>query len=149
MSTPLAASGAPSDVRNTCNILHCSISGDACIAPVIVPTSGRVYERSVLLRALAENGGKDPVGGGAAVVEDDLVAIRGDSGAVPPRPPRFSSVPGILHALRDEYDAAALETHALRRALDETRRELSQALYRADAAVRVIARVTAERDEAR
>jgi hypothetical protein len=43
----------------------------------------------------------------------------------------------------------ALETYTLQQNLEQTRRELSSALYQHDAAVRVIARLTKERDEAR
>jgi pre-mRNA-processing factor 19 len=42
-----------------------------------------------------------------------------------------------------------VETYTLKTSLEETRRELSQALYQNDAAVRVIARLTMERDQAR
>lgn len=55
----------------------------------------------------------------------------------------------MLAAFHDEWDAAALEAHALRRDLGEARTQLSQALYQHDAACRVISRLLRERDEAR
>jgi pre-mRNA-processing factor 19 len=51
--------------------------------------------------------------------------------------------------LQSEYDVVLLELHDTRVSLEETRRELSSALYQNDAAVRVVARLAQERDEAR
>lgn len=50
---------------------------------------------------------------------------------------------------QDEWDALALETYKLKESLAQTRQELSTALYQHDAARRVIARLSKERDEAR
>ena len=79
---------------------------------------------------------------------DDLVAVRVGPGAKP-RSTAATSVPGMLAAFHDEWDALMLETHELRKDLHAARQELSHALYQHDAACRVIARTVKERDEAR
>lgn len=56
---------------------------------------------------------------------------------------------GLLSTMQTEWDSLMVETFNLKSALEETRRELSQALYQNDAAVRVIARLSMERDQAR
>lgn len=79
---------------------------------------------------------------------DDLVELK-SSRTVRPRPPTLTSIPSLLGVFQEEWDALALETYTLRQTLVQTRQELSTALYQNDAAVRVIARLTKERDEAR
>lgn len=69
--------------------------------------------------------------------------------AAPPRPPTLTSVPSLLHVLQGEWDSTMLECLQLRREGAELRQELSHALYKEDAAMRVLARMTRERDEAR
>lgn len=54
-----------------------------------------------------------------------------------------------MKAFQDEWDALVLEAYNTREQLSRTREELATALYQHDAAVRVIARLTKERDEAR
>jgi hypothetical protein len=70
------------------------------------------------------------------------------SGATP-RPPTHSSIPALLTALQNEWDALVLETFTLKQQYNSTRQELSYALYSQDAASRVIARLMRERDAAR
>ena len=68
---------------------------------------------------------------------------------VRPRPPTLTSIPSLLSVFQNEWDALALESFTLKQQLVQTRQELSTALYQHDAAVRVIARLSQERDEAR
>lgn len=66
-----------------------------------------------------------------------------------PKPVAASSIPGLLVSLQNEWDSMMLETFTLKKHLQAVRQELSQALYQHEAACRVIARLTKERDEAR
>ncbi|KDE05610.1 hypothetical protein MVLG_03982 [Microbotryum lychnidis-dioicae p1A1 Lamole] len=130
--------------------LFCSISGQPPLKPVLSIKSGHVYERELVLKYLRDNDGKDPITG-QQLTDEDLVEIKTAPGApsAPPRPPTFTSVPALLHTLQSEWDATMLECLELRRAGEELRQELSHALYKEDAAMRVLARLTRERDEAR
>lgn len=79
---------------------------------------------------------------------DDLLPVK-TARIVRPRPPALTSIPALLSTFQNEWDALALETFNLREQLTRTREELATSLYQHDAAVRVIARLTSERDEAR
>ena len=85
---------------------------------------------------------------GEELTTDDLIDLKTQR-VVRPRPPTLTSIPSLLGVFQEEWDALALETFTLQQNLAQTRRELSSALYQHDAAVRVIARLTKERDEAR
>ncbi|PSS13121.1 hypothetical protein M430DRAFT_143775 [Amorphotheca resinae ATCC 22711] len=124
----------------------CSISGEAPQHPVASSKSGNVYEKRLIEAYIAENH-KDPVTGEDLELSDllDLKSSR----IVTPRPPSLTSIPSLLSTFQNEWDALALETFTIRQQLHQTRQELATALYQHDAAVRVIARLTKERDEAR
>ena len=145
----------------------CSISGEPPQDPVVSSKSGHVYERRLILKYITENG-TDPITGDK-LEEADLVTVkpsayymffgtvqcylqtllRTDPKAAPPRPPNASSIPALLQTLQNEWDAAMLETFALRQQYNSLRQELSYALYAQDAAQRVVARLIKERDAAR
>lgn len=133
--------------------LTCELSGESLATAqgdVVVTPSGHICLKSLLLSKLAETGGLDPFNE-SPLSEDQLVTLQGASKqrTLPPRPQGATSMPAILSLLNKEYEALVLELFDTRKALEETRQELSQALYQNDAAVRVIARVTMERDTAR
>jgi pre-mRNA-processing factor 19 len=130
--------------------MFCAISGAPPEEPVASRKSGHVFERRLAEKYVAETG-RCPVTGDPLTADDllPLVPAAATGAAAPPRPAPASSVPGLIALLRDEWDASALEAHALRSQLHSARQELAHALYQHDAACRVIARLLRERDEAR
>eukprot|EP00581_Thalassiosira_minuscula_P011201 CAMPEP_0183720766 /NCGR_PEP_ID=MMETSP0737-20130205/13289_1 /TAXON_ID=385413 /ORGANISM="Thalassiosira miniscula, Strain CCMP1093" /LENGTH=590 /DNA_ID=CAMNT_0025950687 /DNA_START=15 /DNA_END=1787 /DNA_ORIENTATION=- len=141
---------------NATQTFACALTGLSPLTDAVVTPSGYVCSRKLLLTKLSENGGVDPfdASGTRRLDESNLVELQsaaaGNNGvAAPPRPPKATSLPSLLGMLQNEFDAVLLELYDTRKALEETRRELSSALYQNDAAVRVVARVVRERDEAR
>jgi pre-mRNA-processing factor 19 len=124
----------------------CAISGEAPRDPVASRKSGNVFEKRLIEAHIAEHH-TDPVTGEELAVED-LIELKSPQ-VVTPRPPNLTSIPALLSAFQNEWDAIVLETHTLKQQLAQTRQELSTALYQNDAATRVVARLTRERDEAR
>lgn len=105
-----------------------------------------MYEKRLVEQYIQENS-TEP-GSDEPLTADDLLPIK-SSRIVRPRPPTLTSIPALLATFQNEWDALALETYNLKEQLSRTREELATALYQHDAAVRVIARLTRERDEAR
>jgi len=124
----------------------CAISGELPREPVASRKSGNVFEKRLIEAHVGEHH-TDPVTGEELAVED-LLELKSPQ-VVTPRPPNLTSIPALLSAFQNEWDAIVLETHTLKQQLAQTRQELSTALYQNDAATRVIARLSRERDEAR
>ena len=127
----------------------CELSGEPLtgVSDVVVTPSGHVCLKRLILTKLAENGGVDPWSTGP-LQESELVTMASTSKILPPRP-HMNSLPNLLQLMQSEYDNLVLELFDTRKALEETRKELSLALYQNDAAIRVVARITMERDQAR
>lgn len=128
------------------HVLPVAVSGSVPDDPVVSRTTGHLYEKKLILKAIDATG-RCPVTN-EELATDDLIEVKASKG-VKPRPTSATSVPGLLSILQDEWDATMLEVATLRQHLETTRQELSQALYQHDAACRVIARVVRERDTAR
>ncbi|KAK4461564.1 WD40-repeat-containing domain protein [Cladorrhinum samala] len=124
----------------------CALSGEVPEEPVVSRKTGTVFEKRLILKYIQENG-KEP-GTDEELDPEDLLDVK-TSRVVRPRPPNFTSLPSLLKAFQDEWDALVLDAYNTREQLARTREELATALYQHDAAVRVIARLTKERDEAR
>jgi len=137
----------------------CELSGELLTSTtketVVVTPSGHIGIKRLILLKLTENGGLDPFETirQRPLSEDQLIELKlstTSSSDVPPPPrPSVTSFPNLLQMMQTEYDALVLELFDTRKALEDTRRELSQALYQNDAAIRVVARLSMERDTAR
>lgn len=78
--------------------------------------------------------------------ESDLVELQVAKTA-PPRPLNANSVPDLLRLMQTEWDSTMSEVATLRKNLEDTRKELSHALYQHDAACQVICRLLQEKEE--
>lgn len=114
---------------------------------VVSSKSGAIFEKRLIESYIATTG-KDPVSDDP-LDETSLIPLQKVPEVVPPKPASFNSIPTMLAAFQNEWDALALETFTLRKQLHEARQELSHTLYQYDAAVRVAAKAIKERDEAK
>lgn len=108
--------------------------------------SGAIFERRLIEEYISAHG-KDPISEENLTIED-LTKVQGVPEYVPPHLPSSASIPNLLETFQNEWDALALEVFTLRKQLHKARQELSASLYHYDAAVRVAAKATEERDEA-
>jgi pre-mRNA-processing factor 19 len=131
-------------------VVFCSLSGLPAREPVLSPVSHKIYERSLIEKHIAATG-TDPSLPNTQLAVEDLVPIdlsSANNGVSPPRLPEAASIPILLSALQNEFDASALEIFNLRNELANARKELAQMMYQHDAACRVISRLVQERDQA-
>jgi pre-mRNA-processing factor 19 len=104
-----------------------------------------VFERDLIKKHLDQTG-QCPLTGVDLAYPSDFVELSVSKLALP-KPLVANSIPGILSLFQGEWDSLMLEVFQMRKSLEQTRRELSQALYQHDAACRVICRLVKEKDE--
>lgn len=121
--------------------LACSISGAPLTLGVVSAKTGHLYEKSTILHYLSLYGNCPHTG--IPMTASDLVELTPSPTQVLPGQ---HSLPSLVDKLQNELDALVLETHLLKTSLRERREELAAGLYRQDAAIRVIARLTQQRD---
>jgi pre-mRNA-processing factor 19 len=126
------------------SLTTCALSGQPLVTPVVSVKSGHVFEKDLIMKHLS-NTGQCPLTG-ADLSPQDLIPLTVPPLALP-RPLVSTSIPGLLQLFHTEWDSVMLEVHQMRQSLESTRRELSQALYQHDAACRVIARLSKEKEE--
>ncbi|KAF4320296.1 hypothetical protein BBO99_00005486 [Phytophthora kernoviae] len=145
---------AAADPPHTLTTMLCSLSGQVPLEPVASIKSGHVFEKRLILKYLEQNQQRCPVTGEELDKDKDLVALQtppSNKSALSPSTKaastitlEASSIPQLLSTFQNEWDAVILETFTLKQHLEQTRQELSHALYQHDAACRVIARLNAE-----
>lgn len=123
--------------------MFCSISGIVPDIPVVSAKSGHIFEKRLIEQALEASGGRCPETG-EVLAPSDLIEIRKSGTVVEPTVPADVSVPGVLRHLQKEWDTTMLELHQVKTELNETRKELANALYKYETAERVIAQMNQE-----
>ncbi len=147
--------------------MFCTITGELCTRPVISKKTGHIFEEHLIQKHLKTTG-KCPVTEDPLSM-DDLIAVQGYHAPTQPKVQSMSSIPGLLKAFQNQvrengtsfflsrihatlnkkqWDQVMLESYSLKKHVEDVRQQLSHALYQYDAACRVIARLTQERDRA-
>lgn len=124
--------------------LVCSLSGSPLMHPVVSNKTGHLYEKSTILHYISIY--KVCPHTGSPLDASNLVDIVNTNTTILPSQ---QTVPLLTEKLLSEMDVMILEAHLLKQSLRERREELATSLYRQDAAIRVVAKLKAERDTAR
>lgn len=120
----------------------CSILGAVATEPVVLPKLGAIFERKHLVDYINATG-TDPVSGEPLAI-DDIIAIAVDP-TVPPLPQTL--IPLLLLAFQTQWNATVLEMYSLRRQLADTRKQLSEQLYKNELYKRLCVEAMNRRDE--
>ncbi|OMJ70787.1 hypothetical protein SteCoe_31158 [Stentor coeruleus] len=126
------------------SITHCALTGCPLTDAVVCTKTGHVYEKSAIEHHINQTGRCPSTNCDLSL--DDLLPLK-VCPIAKPRSLTCNTVPGLLQALQDEWNTSVLETHSLKKQNDLLKQELSHALYQYDAACRVIAKLSKEKDQ--
>jgi len=120
----------------------CPISGRVPDVPIVTP-QGHCYEKRLFEEHVKTHGNVDPVTGERFDTES-LIELK--NGATPDAAVGAMSVSQLVTKIVSEHDLLLIQNFKLRTALDAVKGQLTQALYQHDAACRVVARLTREKE---
>ena len=125
-------------------VVVCSISGYPPEEPV-VSKDGYIFERRLIERMISETG-LCPITN-TPLSTEDLRPVHSTSSntAVPVD---SSSLPGLMEMFQKEWDRLLVDSYDVKTQLGAAKEELAKLVYENEAAVRTIARLTRERDQA-
>lgn len=129
-------------------MFFCALTQSPTASPALSLKSHNVFDHNALSKYVKAYG-TDPISKEPMEMAD-VIAITPTlppSTATASQIPQQTSIPTMLQSFQDAWDTLALELFRLREDLDKTRKELSLALYKQDAAVRVALKATKEKDE--
>lgn len=139
-----------------CILTVLTVSGEETTDPVLSPKSRMIFDRKLLETYITKNG-KDPITNDLLSIKE-LIPIRtslddlngkplsvGNDGS---QPSIKSSIPSLLSVFQNEWDSLILENFELKKKIHQLQNDLSSSVYHYDASIRVISRITKERDEA-
>ena len=126
--------------------MFCSLSNEPCTEPVVSKKTGHIFEKALLCKHLKIHHScpitSEPMS------MDDVIDLKHSKIPSAPKQINTSSIPLLLKTFQNEWDELMLESFNLKKKLQDTRQQLSHSLYQYDAAIRVISRLTEERDRA-
>lgn len=124
--------------------LVCAISGYPPEEPVI-SRDGYIFEKRLIQSVISETG-MCPVTN-APLSPDDLRPVLGTSNNKS-IPVDSSSLPGLIQMFEKEWDRLMVDSYTIKAQLAAVQEEFAKALYEQEASIRLVARLSRERDEA-
>ncbi|GMM36630.1 E3 ubiquitin-protein ligase [Saccharomycopsis crataegensis] len=124
--------------------MQCAISGELAKEPVLSPKSHMIFDKHIIESYILKYG-KDPVTNDPLKL-DEIIEVKPQSSDMAATK-NFTSIPSLLSVFQNEWDAIVLENFELKKKIKTLKDDLASSVYHYDASIRVISRLTKERDE--